>query len=96
MAATLRFRRRIYAATLLLYPVSLRRQFGEEMLEVFADQLQDAQQNDGWRGQARVWCCVGTETFCAVVSSHLQIVGISVAAGLSALGLMCTFFWAIH
>jgi hypothetical protein len=96
MAPTLRISRRIYAATLLLYPVTLRRQFGDEMIEVFADQMRDAQQNDGWIGRARVWCCVGTETLCTVVSSHLQIVGISVAAGLSALGLMCSFFWAIH
>ncbi len=96
MATTFRFSRRIYAATLLLYPVTLRFQFGEEMIEVFADQLQDAQQHDGWMGQARVWGCVARETVCTAASSHLQIVGISVAAGLSALGLMCTFFWAIH
>jgi hypothetical protein len=96
MVTTLRFSRRIYAATLLLYPVTLRRQFGEEMIEVFADQMQDAQQNDGWMGKTRVWCCVARETLCTVVTSHLQIVGISLAAGLSALGLMCTFFWAIH
>lgn len=96
MATTFQTSRRIYAATLLLYPVTLRRQFGDEMIEVFADQMRDAQQNDGWRGQTRVWFCVARETLCTAASSHLQIVGISVAAGLSALGLMCTLFWAIH
>ncbi len=96
MAATFRFSRRIYAATLLLYPGALRRQFGEEMIEVFVEQMQDAQQNEGWMGETRVWCCVAQETLCTAVSSHQQIVGVSVAAGLSALGLMCTFFWAIH
>jgi hypothetical protein len=96
MATTLRFSRRIYSGVLLLYPVALRRQFGDEMIEVFADQMQDAKLNDGWIGLARVWCCVARETLCTAVTSHLQIVGISLAAGLSALGLMCTFFWAIH
>jgi hypothetical protein len=96
MAPAFRFSRQIYAAVLLLYPAALRRQFGEEMIEVFADQMQDASHRAGWVGQARVWSCVGRETLSTTVSSHLQIMGISLVSGLTALGLMCTFFWTIR
>ena len=84
---------RVYATLLLLYPATLRRQFGE-MIEVFADQMRDACQREGWVGGIGVWCCVGGEALGTVVSSHLQIVGISVVSGLAALGLMCSFFCA--
>jgi hypothetical protein len=86
---------RVYATLLLLYPANLRRQFGEEMIEVFADQMRDACQRDGWVGGIGVWRCVGGETLRTVLSSYLQIVGISLLSGLAALGLMCSFFWAI-
>jgi hypothetical protein len=64
---------RVYATLLLLYPSTLRRQFGEEMIEVFADQMRDACQRDGWVGGIGVWCCVGGETLRTVLSSHLQM-----------------------
>lgn len=95
MAPSFRFSRQVYAALLLLYPSSLRRQFGEEMIEVFADQMRDAHQKDGWVGRMGVWRCVADETLRTALSSHLQIVGISFVSGLAALGLMCTFFWTI-
>jgi hypothetical protein len=86
---------RVYAALLLLYPSALRRQFGAEMLDVFAEQMRDACQQDGWVGGMGVWRCVAGEVLSTVVSSHLQLVGISFVSGLAALGLMCSFFWAI-
>jgi hypothetical protein len=94
MAPAISLSCRVYAALLLLYPSSLRRQFGEEMIEVFAHQMRDACRRDGWVGALDVWCCVGGEALRTAVSSHLQIVGISLVSGLTALGLMCTFFWA--
>ena len=87
---------RIYGALLLFYPASLRRQFEEEMVEVFIDQLQDACRKDGWAGGLEVWCCIGAEVLRTAVSSHLQIAGISVVSGLTALALLCSFFWAMH
>jgi len=86
---------RAYGALLLLYPSALRRQFGEEMIEVFADEMRDACERDGWIGGMGVWGCVGGEIFRTALTSHLQIVGISFVSGLAALGLMCSFFWAI-
>jgi hypothetical protein len=95
MAPTPQISRRVYAAVLLLYPVALRRQFGEEMVEVFSDQMQDACRRDGWMGAMGVWCCVGREALRTAVASHVKVMGISLVSGLTALGLMCTFFWAI-
>ncbi len=77
MAPAFRFSRQIYAAVLLLYPAALRRQFGEEMIEGFTDQMHDAQQKVvGWakRGSGAV---LPEKHLSTAVSSHLQIVGIS-------------------
>jgi hypothetical protein len=94
-ASSVRMRCRIYAALLRLYPSPLRRQFGEEMVEVFADQMRDACQRDGWVGGMGVWRCVGGETLRTAMSSYLQIAAIALVSGLTALGLMGSFFWAI-
>ncbi|MGD0825399.1 MAG: hypothetical protein ABR908_12490 [Terriglobales bacterium] len=94
-ASFIRWSCRLYGALLMLYPSALRRQFSEEMIEVFADQMRDACERDGWAGGMGVWGCVSGEIFCTAFSSHLQIVGISFVSGLAALGLMCSFFWAI-
>ena len=94
MTSSLRWNRRIYAALLLLYPATLRRQFGEEMVDVFTDQMRDACETDGWAGGIGIWCCVAGETLRTALSSHLQIIGISFVSGVTALGLLCTFFCA--
>ncbi|HTZ90649.1 MAG TPA: hypothetical protein VMA71_09915 [Alloacidobacterium sp.] len=91
-----RFSRRVYALLLFVYPRHLRRQFGDEMTEVFAEHLRDACQCDGWLGGFRVWSCVGMEVLGTAVSAHLQIVGISFVSALTALLLLCGFFWAMH
>ncbi len=61
MTPSMRWSCRVYATLLLLYPSTLRRQFGQEMIEVFADQMRDACQTDGWVGGMGVWSCVGRE-----------------------------------
>ncbi len=93
--SSIRMSCRVYATLLLLYPSSLRRQFGEEMIQVFAEQLHEARQRDGWAGWLGAWWCVAGEALRTSVSSHLQIVGISLVSGLAAFSLMCTFFWAM-
>ena len=96
MAKIIRLSCRVYAVLLFLYPSALRREFGEEMLEVFEDQLRDACRSSGWLGAMDVWCCVGEEALRTAVSSHLQIAGISLVSGLTAFALMCSFFWVMH
>jgi len=66
------------------------------MLEVFEEQLRDARIRNGWSGVVDVWCCVAEEALRTAVSSHLQMVGISLVSGLAAFSLLCTFFWAMH
>ena len=94
MTSFLRWNRRIYAALLLFYPATLRHQLGEEMIELFADQMCEACETDGWIGGMGVWRCAAGETLRTALSSHLQIIGISFVSGVTALGLLCTFFWA--
>jgi hypothetical protein len=94
MTPSPRWNCRVYAIVLLLYPSSLRRQFSDEMIEVFADQMRDACERDGWAGGISVWRCVAGEALRTALASHLQIIGISFVSGLTAFGLLCTFFWA--
>lgn len=86
---------RVYSAILLLYPKALRREFGEEMVEVFAEQLQDARRNEGWWGELRLWGCVGNETARSLVEAHMQIVGVSVVSALIAFVLISTFLCSV-
>jgi hypothetical protein len=95
MSLSTRANCRIYSSLLFLYPSAFRRQFGEEMLEVFSEQMREACQQGGWLGGMAVWRCVSGELLRTVFSSHLEFVGISFVSGLTALGLMCSFFWAI-
>ncbi len=46
---------RIYSAILSLYPADLRHDFGEEMTQVFLEDLEDSRRVHGFRGAARVW-----------------------------------------
>jgi hypothetical protein len=82
---------RVYSAILLLYPRALRREFGQEMVEVFAEQMLDARRSEGWRGELKLWGCVGGETARTLIEAHMQIVGVSVVSALVAFVLMCTF-----
>jgi len=82
---------RVYSAILLLYPRALRHEFGLEMVEVFAGQMRDARRKEGWRGELKLWGCVGSETVRTLGVDHMQIVGVSVVSALVAFVLMCTF-----
>ncbi|MGA7458932.1 MAG: hypothetical protein WBW69_01805 [Candidatus Korobacteraceae bacterium] len=86
---------RAYSAILLLYPRTLRREFGQEMVEVFCEQLRDARRLDGWLGEMKLWSCVAGETVRTLATAHMQIVGVSVASALIAFGLMSTFLWSM-
>jgi hypothetical protein len=52
---------RLYSATLPLYPPDLRRDFGREMAEVFAEDLVEALRHSGIAGFMRVWYCALSE-----------------------------------
>lgn len=86
---------RVYSAILLLYPKALRREFGQEMVEVFAEQMRDASRSEGWRGELKLWGCVGSETVRTSVIAHMQIVGVSVVSALIAFVLISTFLCSV-
>lgn len=84
---------RAYSAILLLYPRTLRREFGQEMVDVFTEQLRDARRLNGRLGEMKLWGCVAGETVRTLATAHMQMVGVSVASALIAFGLMSTFLW---
>lgn len=48
----------IYSRTLRCYPPVLRDQFGQDMVAVFKERLEDAWSRNSWRGVARAWLAV--------------------------------------
>jgi hypothetical protein len=53
----------MYGISLLLYPSDLRTEFGQEMVNVFVQQLRDAWRDRGIIGWLDVLVCVGEELF---------------------------------
>ena len=84
-----------YSALLFLYPASLRRHFGEEMVQVFGDEIAGAYHEDGWFGVGRIWARAGGEILLVALPSHLRMVGLSLVSALSAGGLFLLYFWVI-
>jgi hypothetical protein len=56
-----------YSLLLSIYPSELRRRFGVEMAEVFADQISEQWQLRGIPGVLRVWLTAGSEVFSVAV-----------------------------
>lgn len=73
MRAAMPLNSRIYSVILVLYPRALRREFGQEMVEVFSEQLGDARRIGGRFGELKLWCCVAGETVRTVATAHVQI-----------------------
>jgi hypothetical protein len=61
----------VYRGMLRLYPTELRRDFGPEMMEVFADDLADGWRTCGFAGACLVWWCVLCEFF-RIAIPHLR------------------------
>jgi hypothetical protein len=57
MTALVRISMRAYAALLPLYPPDLLRDFGEDMQQAFAEDLQHASRSHGLAGIFGVWSC---------------------------------------
>jgi hypothetical protein len=84
-----------YSALLFLYPASLRRHFGEEMVQVFGDEISDAYHEDGWMGVAQIWARAGREVLLVALPSHLRIVSLTLVSALSAGGIFLLYSWLI-
>jgi hypothetical protein len=81
-----------YSALLFLYPASLRRHFGEEMIEVFHHEIQDACREEGWMGGLRVWMRAGVDVLTVALPSHLRLLGVSLVSCFTAATLFFVVF----
>ncbi len=81
---------RLYASLLLVYPAALRREFADEMVDVFSQQLHEAHQAQGWRGDFDVWGRVACETAHTLATSYMRAIGVSVFSAVASLGIICT------
>ena len=89
------FHKHIYRVLLFLYPLSFRRQFGQEMTDVFCEQMRDAVSAQGAVGALSVWYCVASEILQTALSSHMALVGVSAISFLGSLGMFCFLFWSM-
>jgi len=92
MTNALDVNRRIYRVSLALYPADLRRDFGDEMTDVFTQQLSDAWHGDHLWGALLVWQEALQELICVALPSRIPPLLVASVAALSAsavlLGLM--------
>ena len=71
---------RAYRALLILYPEDLRRDFGPEMLEAFANDLSDGYAACGFKGAVRVWRITLGEVIRIAFPAWLQNPAVAVSA----------------
>lgn len=62
---------RAYSFILLFYPHELRERFGDEMSDVFQQQLEEAWDESGIAGLLRVWLCVVRELLCVALPTQM-------------------------
>ena len=67
---------RIYGASLILYAYDLRTEFGQEMVDIFEDQMRGAWRERGISGLLDVWTCVGTELLRIALPRRLAAISI--------------------
>jgi hypothetical protein len=91
MSALQRWSTCIYAALLPLYPPDLRRDFGTEIVEAFAEDLDDALRNRGLTAVFRIWWRAGSEFLHIAVPCQSENPVIAVPAILFA---FCETLWS--
>jgi hypothetical protein len=74
MRTAVDFSCRLYRRVLRAYPPALRARFGQEMLEVFREQVSDAWKARGLTGLADVWACVFRELIGVALPGHLVLI----------------------
>ena len=84
----------IYGCSLWLYPSELRRRFGPEMSEVFAELVADTSGQRGLCGVAALWWLTLRESVTVGLLSRLQSTAVIVgAASLSIASMIAWFFF---
>ncbi len=90
------FSRRAYRRVLPLYPPPLRCEFGEEMADVFSDQLREECAESGLAGLGRVWWRVAAEVVAGAwpAEANWARLGIRVAGLAISFAAFMVFAWA--
>jgi len=95
MTNALDVNRRLYRVSLALYPAELRREFGEEMTDVFTQQLSDAWHGDHLWGALWVWQEALQELVCVALPSRVAPLLVVTAATFSATAVMLGLMYAL-
>jgi len=92
MECTLHLSCWLFRILLLLYPSHLRHEFGQEMVDVFRQEIEDAYYEVGWRGCLQVWGRTGVEILVVALPGHLRLLGVSMASVLGAVFFFLVIF----
>jgi hypothetical protein len=92
MECTLRVSCWLFRILLLLYRSDLRHEFGQEMTEVFRQEIVDAYREAGWRGYLAVCARTGVEILTVAMPSHLRLLGVSMASVFGSAGFFLILF----
>jgi hypothetical protein len=94
MTAILRLSCRLYGWLLVLYPAALRCRFGEEMAEVFEQQIQEAWRIDRFPGLARVWSSAAEELILVALPARFNRELLRICA-ISLLSTVAVFYFVL-
>jgi hypothetical protein len=94
MTAILRLSCRLYGWLLVLYPSRLRSRFGEEMTDVFEQQIREAWQLNLFPGVARVWSSAAEELLLVALPARFTPALLRICA-ISLLSTVAVFYFVL-
>lgn len=94
MPAILYLSCRLYRWMLALYPPALRSRFGNEMADVFSQQISEAWQFHRFPGFARVWSCALEEFVLVALPARLNPALLRIGA-ISLLSTIAVFYFVL-
>jgi hypothetical protein len=94
MKVILRLSCRLYGCLLVLYPAPLRGRFGNEMADVFEQQIQEAWQIHRFPGVARVWSSAAEELILVALPARFNPALLRICA-ISLLSTMAVFYFVL-
>jgi hypothetical protein len=88
---------RLYGWLLVLYPSALRSRYGQEMTDVFEQQIWEAWQLDSFPGLARVWSCAAEELILVALPARLNpgLLPICAVSLLSTIAVFYLVLWGV-
>jgi hypothetical protein len=94
MIAVLRLSCWLFEWMLVLYPPGLRSEFGQEMADVFEQQISEAWQLGRIAGVARVWSCAVEELLLVALPARFNLSGLRICT-VSLLTTLAVFYFVL-